>query len=263
LLFLILEILSIGLITGNNSFHRAAFLNSSNIITSSVYNTWSNISRYFSLTRENNKLLQENIRLREQLDQYALVVSDSSAISTGDTVFNYIPARVINNSANKQHNYITLNKGRKDGVRPDQGIISGQGIVGIVTNVSESYSMGLSVLNPRWGISAKLKKSGYYGSLVWPGKDYNKAELKEIPFHINLEIGDTIVTSGYSSAFPEGVLIGTIEHLTQPEGENYYKIEVLLSTDFKSVSSVEIIDNKKVNELQELKNATENAESGN
>lgn len=264
LLFLLLEVLSVVFIINYNSFQRAGFLNSSNAVSASIYSSYSRVAQYFRLTKVNNDLSAENAELRNRLDEYEAAMLDSALqVHDQDSIFRYISARVINNSINKQQNYITLNKGRKHGIKPDQGIISAQGVVGIITNVSESYSMGLSVLNPRWSISAKLKNSGYYGSLLWNGNDYRKAELNEIPFHVELAEGDTIVTSGYSSVFPEGIMIGTISELSRPEGENYYKIEVLLAPDFKSIAQVEVIANTRIDELRQLKIETENAEPGN
>lgn len=262
LLFLLLEVLSVVFIINYNSFQRASFLNSSNVISASVYGSYSGVAHYFGLAMENSHLSAENAELRNRLDQYESLFDRTANYQAQDSSFRYISARIINNSVNKQQNYITLNKGRKHGVKPDQGIISSQGVVGIITNVSESYSMGLSVLNPRWGLSAKIKKNGYYGSLIWNGKDFQKAELNEIPFHVDITTGDSIVTSGYSSVFPEGIMIGTIDAFQRPEGENYYKIEVLLSTDFKAVTNVEIIANTKIDELRKLKQETENAKSG-
>ena len=263
LLFLLLEVLSVIFIVNYNSFQRASYFNSSNAISASVYRWYSGVVQYFRLAKVNGELSVENAELRNKLEQYETAVNDSVGHFPGqDSGYSYISARVINNSVNKQQNYITLNRGRKHGVKPDQGIISAQGVVGIITNVSESYSMGLSILNPRWSVSAKLKKNGYYGSLIWNGKDYKKAELNEIPFHVNIAVGDTIVSSGFSSVFPEGILIGTVAALERPEGENYYKIDVALSVDFKSVTYVEVVNNTRINELRNLKQETENAESG-
>lgn len=264
LLFLLLEVLSVVFIINYNSFQRASFLNSSNAVSASIFSSYSRVAQYFRLTKVNNDLSAENAELRNRIDEYEAALLDSVLQVHGqDSIFRYISARVVNNSINKQQNYITLNKGRKHGIKPDQGIISAQGVVGIITNVSESYSMGLSVLNPRWSISAKLKNSGYYGSLFWNGKDYRKAELNEIPFHVKLAVGDTIVTSGYSSVFPEGIMIGTINELSRPEGENYYKIDVLLAPDLKSIAQVEVIANTRIDEMKQLKSETENAEPGN
>ncbi len=237
-----------------NSFQRARFLNSSNALTASLYASYSSVVQYFGLKKVNQDLVAENAELRNLLDRYENMLVDSVAhFQNPDSTFRFVSARVINNSVNKQQNYITLNRGRKHGLRPDQGIISSTGVVGVVTAVSDSYAMGLSLLNPRWSLSAKLKKNGYYGSLIWNGKDHRVAMLNEIPFHVDLSVGDTIVTSGYSSVFPEGILIGTVKSFTQPPGENYYLIDVALSTDFKSVTRVEVIENLKKDELNELK----------
>jgi rod shape-determining protein MreC len=127
-------------------------------------------------------------------------------------------------------------------------------VVGVVTSVSKSYASGLSLLNPRWSISAKLKNSGYYGSLRWNGQNYRQADLQEIPIHVNLATGDTVVTSGYSSIFPEGLLIGTILSFDKPQGENYYNIKVKLAVDFKSIRYVHVIENVKKEELKALEN---------
>lgn len=263
LLFLALEVISVVFIINYNSFQRASFLNSSNAVTATIYNSYTSVVQYFHLAKVNADLSAENAQLRNILDLYQDVPLDSTLNrSKRDTSFNFISAKIINNSVNRQQNYITLNKGRKDGIKPDQGIISSNGIVGIVTNVSESYAMGLSVLNPRWSVSAKLKKSGYYGSLTWNGKDYQHVDLNEIPFHVELELGDTVVTSGYSSVFPEGIMVGTIASFTRPEGENYYTIDVLLSENLKSVAYVEVIDNTGMEELRTLKSETENGATG-
>jgi len=169
-----------------------------------------------------------------------------------DSVYRFNSARVINNSVDKQNNYITLNKGRKHGIKPDQGIVNSEGIVCVITNVSESYSLGFSVLNKRWGASAKLKKSGTFGPLSWDGKDSRFANLTGIPFHVELEVGDTVVTSSYSSVFPEAVMIGIIHSFEKPAGENYYNISVKLSVNFRALSYVDVVENLKKDEIKAL-----------
>jgi rod shape-determining protein MreC len=164
----------------------------------------------------------------------------------------YISARIISNSVNQQQNYLTLDKGSEDGIRPDMGIISAGGVAGIITNVSPSYSTGLSLLNTRWNVSAKLSKNNYFGSLVWDGKNYREALLNEIPFHVDVAVGDTIVTSGFSSFFPEGITLGTVESFAKPGGDSFYTIRVKLSVDFKSLSYVEVIENNKKAEIDAI-----------
>lgn len=254
LLFLFLEVISLVLVFNYNNFQKSKFLNSSNYFSASLYNSVSSVLQYFELARVNQQLAEENATLRSRLHYLS-----SEEIETRETitmeeesVFRFTPAKIINNSVNKQQNYLTLNKGSKHGIKPDQGIISPEGIVGVVASVSESYSTGLSLLNPRWNVSAKLKKNGFYGSLSWNGEDYQLIDLQEIPFHVKIAVGDTIVTSGYSSIFPEGIMIGMVDEFSQPEGENYYDIKVKLATNFKAIRHVEVIDYLKKDELKKL-----------
>lgn len=234
-------------------------------MTASVYNSFHSITEYFSLTKVNQSLAEENAKLKSAQPSSLNITTDSISVNFIQSTSNYrfISALVINNSVNKTLNYITLNKGRKDGVKPDMGIVSPQGIVGVVVTVSENYAMGFSVLNKRWGASAKLKKSGYFGPVEWSGGDYRTANLMEIPFHVELAVGDTIVTSSYSAVFPEGIMIGTVHSFEQPEGESFYQIRIKLGTDFKSIHYVEVVDNLQKAQLNELNNLIENGPADN
>jgi len=256
LLFLSLEVFSFILIFNFNSYQKAQYLNSSNQVTGTVYNTYNAVERYFSLGSVNRKLAGENARLKSLISDLPFIrVTPYSVVMKAevtDSVYRFNSARVINNSVDKQNNYITLNKGRKHGIKPDQGIVNSEGIVGVITNVSESYSLGFSVLNKRWGASAKLKKSGTFGPLSWDGKDSRFANLTGIPFHVELEVGDTVVTSSYSSVFPEAVMIGIIHSFEKPAGENYYNISVKLSVNFRALSYVDVVENLKKDEIKAL-----------
>jgi rod shape-determining protein MreC len=256
-LFVLLETLALVMVFNYNSFQRAKYLNSSNRISGNIFNTFNSVTGYFGLNSINKELAEENARLRMMVENLQVAGTDSikTIIHSNDLKIHYSPAKVINNSINRPFNYITLNKGSRHGIKPDQGIISSGGIVGVVAQVSESYAMALSVLNSRWSVSAKLEKSGFYGSLFWPGGDYRYALLTEIPLHVDIAHGDTIVTSGYSSIFPEGIMVGTIHDFTRPDGENYYSIDVTLSVDFKSLSHVEVVeiaDKQEINELEKF-----------
>ena len=256
LLFLSLEVFSFILIFNFNSYQKAQYLNSSNQVTGTVYNTYNAVESYFSLGSVNRKLAGENARLKSLISDLPYIrVTPYSVVMKAevtDSVYRFNSARVINNSVDKQNNYITLNKGRKHGIKPDQGIVNSEGIVGVITNVSESYSLGFSVLNKRWGASAKLKKSGTFGPLSWDGKDSRFANLTGIPFHVELEVGDTVVTSSYSSVFPEAVMIGIIHSFEKPAGENYYNISVKLSVNFRALSYVDVVENLKKDEIKAL-----------
>ncbi len=252
-LFILLETLALGMVFNYNSFQKASYLNSANRLTGNIYQSFNSITGYFGLNKANRELAGENARLRMLIKNLAVPLDSLEYLSSGsDTIIRYYPAKIINNSVNRPFNYITIDRGSKHGIKADQGIISAGGIVGIVAQVSESYAMGLSVLNRRWSVSAKVKKSGAYGALTWPGENYRIARLSEIPLHVDIEIGDTIVTSGYSSVFPEGIMVGTIDGFTRPGGENYYLIDVLLSVDFKTVSHVEVVEIRNKEELKAL-----------
>lgn len=266
-LFVLLEILALTMVFSYNSFQKAKYLNSANRISGSVYNSFQSVKNYFGLTKVNRELAEENARLhmilenRNGWESFRDTLPEFFQIS--DSTFRFIPAQVINNSVNRPFNYITLNKGSRHGIKPDMGIVSTRGIVGVVAQVSESYAMGLSLLNRRWSVSAKLEKSGYFGSLVWQDNDYRIASLTEIPLHVEISTGDTVVTSGYSSIFPEGILVGTISNFSQPDGENYYDIEVKLAVDFKSLSYVEVIENLNREEINLLENILRDGRMGN
>ena len=255
-LFIFLEVISLVLVYNFNSYQQARYLNSSNRITGTIYNSFSSVGDYFSLASVNKRLARENAQLKSLIaDQPYIKITPYSVISKGeynDSVFRFISAKVINNSVDRQYNYITINKGRRHGIKPDQGVVCSEGIVGRITHVSESFSLGFSVLNKKWGASAKLKKSGTFGPLAWDGKDADFVNLTGIPFHVPLIVGDTVVTSSYSSVFPEDIMIGIVDSFEKPEGENYYNIKVRLSVNYRALSYVDVVENLKRNEIRTL-----------
>jgi rod shape-determining protein MreC len=238
-----------------NNYQRVTFFNSSNDLVGNVYERFSHLDDYFNLRRTNARLAAENASLRKQL-QFRIMNQINYPINRPDTVdapaYYFASAKVISNSVNKQFNYITLNKGSRQGIKPDMGIISADGVVGVITNVSPNYSTGLSLLNKRLSIPAKITKNNYFGALVWDGEHSNTADLKEIPFHIMVNVGDTVVTSGYSSIFPEGIMIGIISKFDVESGTNFYNIKVDLSTNFRTLKYVEVVKNTKQAELKTL-----------
>jgi len=255
MMFLALEAISFSLMVSLNNYQRVAFVNSSNDIVGTLYERFSHFDDYFSLSRTNARLAAENASLRKQLE-FRIRNQEKYPVNRPDTVdapaYYFASAKVISNSVNKQFNYITLNKGSRQGIKPDMGIISADGVVGVITNVSPNYSTGLSILNKRLSIPAKINKNNYFGALVWDGEHSNTADLKEIPFHIMVNVGDTVVTSGYSSIFPEGIMIGTISKFDVESGTNFYNIKVDLSTNFRTLKYVEVVKNTKQDELKRL-----------
>ena len=271
LLFVLLETLSLSMVVTYNNYQRATFFDSSNFFTGTLFEGFSSFIQIFEFKQVNIKMAEENIVLRAAL-QEQLLKSNHGAYKSSDsiylpriardssirTVYKFTTARVINNSVNQQHNFITLNKGRHDGVKPDMGVIANGHVVGLVTNVSENFSTVISLLNSRWRISAKIKRNDYFGSLSWDGKDYRRVQLNEIPYHVPVQNGDTIVTTGYSSSFPEGITIGTISDFSIGTGSNFYKIEVMLAADFKNLVIVGLVENKQLNEIKQLESINKN-----
>ncbi len=263
LIFVALEVFSLVLVFSRNDFQRSIFMTSSNRVSGNVYEYYSGVMNYFSLTSSNRQLAGENARLR--LILYGLTPDTTINILypepleiNSSSPYTFQAARVINNSVARQYNYLTLDKGRRDGIRADMGVIAAGGAVGVVAFVSESYATVISLLNPRWNISARLQRSNYFGSLSWDGSDYRYARLTEIPFHVELMAGDTITTSGFSTIFPEGVMLGFVEEFSREGGDNFYSIKVRLSVDFKSLVWVDVVDNKDRDEIKFIESLSNN-----
>ncbi len=259
ILFILIEVFSFFLLVNKNNFHRAKFINSTRQIAGKLYTKSTNLKQYLSLAEENNRLAEENNRLLNIIE--STYKSDEIFFrSVNDTIFNqryrYTSARIINNSINKKHNFLTINKGSLQGLRPEMAVVSNGSIVGVVKGVSKNYSTVISILNLDLRISSKVQKNGYFGSLNWNGEDYQSATLSEIPLHADIQVGDTIITSGFSSIFPEGILIGYITEFKE-KGGSFYEIAVQLSTDFKSLDNVNVIGNLLQTEILELENQTE------
>ncbi|MFH1320401.1 MAG: rod shape-determining protein MreC [Bacteroidota bacterium] len=260
-LFIFLEIIASFFILQNNSFHKASFINSSNFFSASILNTFDNITGYLRLRSTNELLAAENEKLYSQ-SILSFIKYYNREFQCNDSIYKqqytYLSALVINNSICRRNNYLTLNKGKNQGVQPGMGVISGNGIVGIVKDVSDRYSSVLSVLNKNARISAKIKKNGYFGSVIWDGADFQIVTLLDIPKHVKINKGDTIITSGYSSIFPDGILIGTIIDFIIEPGGNSHTISVKLSTDFSRLSYVYIVNNLTKEEQKSLEEVSQN-----
>ncbi len=259
-LFLLLELLCTYLIVMNNGFQRARFISSSNAVSGSVLETYSEVEEYFNLRYTNQLLAMENARLR------SMSIASFADLSSGNIVvkdsihkqqYSYIPAKVVNNSTNRRNNYLTLNKGYKQGIREEMAVISGTGIVGIVKNVSENFCSVMSILHKDVKVNCKVKKEGSFGPLFWEGNDYQFATFTDIPTHVRLLKGDTIVTNSYSPTFPENILAGTVESFTIKSGESFYTVKVRLSTDFRKVDYVYIVNNILKDEQVKLEAASQ------
>ena len=244
ILFIVFEIFCLLLLVNYNNYQKSEFLNSSNAISGGIYQKVSSVTDYLSLAQTNEELNRENVRLRNLLHSSYKLTTDSSYVFI-DTIYKqqyiYRTAKIINNSVNKQLNYITLNKGRIHGIEREMAVVTDNGVVGVVKSVSNNFSSVISVLNDRLRISAKLKGNNYHGSLTWDGIDYRKAMLRDIPFHVKITKGDTIVTSGFSAIFPEGLQLGVVDQVMTSSGSNFQNIKILLSNDFKNLSYVKVV----------------------
>lgn len=264
-IFLFLELIAFLLLVQNNNYQSSKFFNSSNFLIGNLYATVNNVNDYFNLKTVNAELAEQNARLQNQsITSFTKVFG--TTVEIRDTSYHqkylYTSAKAVNSSTNKRNNYLTLDKGKINGIEAGMGVISGRGVVGTVKNVSDNFCSVMSVLHEDNAVSAKIKKTEYFGSLVWRLGDYRLAKLKEIPNHAKLTIGDTIITSGYSSIYPEGVMVGVIENFDLTEGSNFYNITVKLSVDYKQLSHVFIVKNTMKEEQLKLEEFTE-SEDGN
>lgn len=253
--WLLLAILSIVLLCQNNPYHRSVWFGSANVVVGSIYDFQSSVTGYIGLREINEDLLDrtgqleaENLFLRQQLQQY-----EDQEKHLADTIsqYRYMMAHVVGNTITQAENYITLDKGSLDGVVQDLGVADQNGIVGIVSKVSEHYSLVISVLNPKLRLSVMLKNTESFGSLVWDGADYRYAYLEDLPRSVKFELGDTIVTTGYTTSFPKNVLVGRVAE-SQDTGGSFLRLRVELFTDFNRINDVHVILNAKQEEQQAL-----------
>ncbi|TGE26017.1 rod shape-determining protein MreC [Hymenobacter aquaticus] len=269
LVFGLLEVLSLYLYVRNSSYQKAAFFNSANAYTGEVLAARTRVYDYFRLFEVNQSLVAENARLRQQLyrpdvagrEADTLPVAQDSVsqarlqklarpdslllglrqLPALDPDYPLIPARVINNSLRKVDNYLTLNVGSLDGVKPGMGVLAAAGVVGRVKVTSEHYATVTSVLHSKTSISAKLQRDGTFGTIKWLGDDPTQVLLDYIPRQNKLVRGDTVVTSGYNAIFPEGVMIGRVESFVKEPDKNFWTVRVRLAVDFTKLTYVYVI----------------------
>lgn len=247
-----MEIVSFLLIVGHNNYQKTVFFRQTYTLLNSVASSTNSWRSYFNLKEENEKLSQQNVELKNEIEKlkiYAQLAHPDSLTVDGNFV--YRPARNVNANFNKTKNYITLNKGLVDGINREMAVCSKDGVIGVVQNVNRHNAIVLPLINVSLRVSAKVKKNGYYGSLQWDGSDYRYSYLNDIPFHVSVEQGDTIVTSGFSSIFPEGELIGFVETVDR-ETANFLSIKVKLAADFRKISDVYVIEDKYKGEKKQL-----------
>ena len=261
LLFCVLFLLSLSLIVKSHSFHKSKFVNSANFLSGGIYSLKSNVTSYFNLKEKNNLLIEENARIRKVLEGF----KESNLIPELDSLlfpskYNFIPARIINKSYSKTKNRLTLSSGAKNNIKIDMGVITSNGIVGIIDNVSKNYATVQSILNTKSQINAKLKSSYHFGTLIWNTNNSNIVQLVDVPRLAPVVLGDTITTGGKSTIFPKGILIGTIKDFSLVGDENYYNINIQLFNDMTNLEHVYVIENIDIQEIMSIANGVENEE---
>ncbi len=258
LLFLFLEVVAVAILVRFNSYHEAKLYKIKHVVVGGIAEKFDNYSRYLSLEEQNKELVQENARLYNQLKGSMYFLGDDSFVdSVWMQQYRFVPARVVNNSVNKQYNFITLNKGKIHNIKEDMAVIGPNGIVGVVKTVTNHFCSVLPVLNRDSHPNARIKNSNYFGHIDWPGLNAEEVILKNIPLHARINAGDTVETSGHSTFFPPGVLIGTIVEYEIVEGVNY-DILINLSTNFSNLTQVMIVENLLKEEQRALEEAVVN-----
>lgn len=245
----------------SNPYQQHVYLTSAGAVTSAVYDVTGSVTSYFNLRANNEDLNRRNatlqlevISLREQMQRLLEEKAADDTVPPHDALrhYEFIVAHVINNSVMRPHNYITVNKGSADGVQPEMGVIDQNGVVGIVNLVSEHHARLISLLNPNFRLSCRIRGNDSFGSLVWDGKDPRYALLEELPRHTRYNAGDTVITSGYSAVFPEGIPVGVIADSKGGHNENFFTLKVRLLSDFTKLNNVQIVINNNADELRRL-----------
>lgn len=249
--FILLEVISFALLFRYNSFQGSVFFSSANAVAGKIYEYRSDVTTFFSMSQNNKRLTERNLMLEQEVK----TLSQYIARNNGDSLvldkyqkqmlkdFRLIPAKVISSSLDKEDNLITLDKGKADGIHEDMGVACGMGIVGVVYMASDHYSIVIPVINKNSNISVTIKKRGYFGFLHWKGGPADIAYIDDVPRHAKFALGDYVVTNGYSSIFPPGIMVGKILHVFNSSDGLSYRVQLRLATDFGNLRHVCVIDN--------------------
>ena len=251
LIFLILEVVAFILITTSNHYQQSATWSAANKVVATIQQTTSNIADYFGLRKENLRLAEENAQLKAELmsakNMYEGVIERDSQYIYAHLDWDYIPAKVIGASMHKQHNYITINKGTRDGIDKDMGVVGPDGVVGIVSAVGEKYALVVPLIHTEMNISCRIQSNDYIGRTQWLGKDRTRLQLEDISRHITVNQGDTIITSGLTPVFPSGIAVGVVEQTDLTSNDNYHHITLKIATDYQKINYVQVINNRALN----------------
>jgi rod shape-determining protein MreC len=265
-LLLLLEGISFVLIISFNNYQSATVFTSANNIAGNAYGILSDVNSYFGLKEKNDELFEYNRLLlneleqtKEELKKYkdSTSVADNGYIQNNRDGYFYLTACVVNNNLNKVNNFVTIDKGEKDGILSEMGVFNSQGVVGIVYSTSENFALVIPLLNSKSNISCRVKGTNSYSRLQWNGGDARYSYLVDLPRYAVFEKGDTVVTSGFSSIFPAGVPVGVIDNLEDAEDGLFFKARVELFVDFSSIENLFVVGNNKKEEQELLEKTIE------
>lgn len=264
IVFVLLQEMSFLLLFSFNNYQHSRFFTSANAFVGKIYEATRAVTSYFDLQRQNEVLMERNIWLEQQLllaDKRLKEMEEASTTNwpaeTTTTMFQSYKAGVIKNSLNRADNYITLNQGSLAGIKPDMGVIGPNGVVGIVYKTSPHYSLVISLLSSKSNLSCKIAGNEYFGFLQWEGDDSRYAYLKDLPRHAEFAIGDTIVTSGFSTVFPQGMMVGVIEEANDTNDGLSFLLKIKLATDFGKLRNVHVLAREGIEEQKLLEEKAE------
>lgn len=259
--FALYVVVSCILLVDNNAYQQSVFLTSANHFTGGIYSSWSQMTGYFNLKSINSSLQAENaalqnevLNLKNEVGELNAMLFDSLKRQNIGKRFEYISAAVINNNTRHPRNFFTINKGRRDGIEPGMGVVDQNGVVGIVNVAGPNLARVISLLNETQKFSVKIKGTAFIGSMGWKGSDPSIGYVDEIPRHAVYNIGDTIVTSGFSTTFPEGIPVGVILNRVHAPDDSFFTFKIKLLPDFNTLSSVRVIKDVYKNEIDSLSN---------
>lgn len=261
LFFLVLQIVALSFLFRYNKFHEAAFMGIANELTGRVNSKYSNVEHYFHLKKTNELLASENERLLNTLpsnfqspdsSRHLIVDTVKTDSSASTRRYLYMSARIVNNFVSLQNNSITIHRGSMQGVKKDMGVVSANGIVGVVVNTSDNFSVVMTMLSRQSSVSAKLLKSGEVGKVQWDGDSPERVTLINIPKSAKVSKGDSVITSGYSLSFPPNIMVGTIAEVVDDKSSNFYTLMLKPSTNFYNVEYVNVVENLQRDEQKKL-----------
>ncbi|MFT6747456.1 MAG: rod shape-determining protein MreC [Glaciecola sp.] len=256
ILFTFLQVISLVVIFQGKNYHRSVFINSINSVTGGTFSLISDYKQYFKLKDDNLSLAMENADLMAVLPSSIQIVN-AEYLVVSDSLYRqkymFRCAQVVDNSVNKKDNFFVLNLGYKDGMMEEMGVVTGNGVVGMIVQVSAHYSKAISFLNSNTRVSCKVKRNDAAGILYWDGINSKSALLEDLPLTTEIVVGDTVMTSGYSSIYPKGIMVGIINEVTEDAEKQMLDIKIALTLDYNTLNHVYVIEYLDKDELKELK----------